>query len=228
MNYFVIGDIHGCLEKLKTLLTHWNPKTEQLVFIGDYIDRGPNSKGVLDIVQTLVIEHGAWALMGNHEELLLNFLEEPYREAGVYLSNGGADTFKSYGMDVLSKEPPATAKQFIDDNPITYDFINHLPSYKETPRFIFAHAGIDPFVTDWRTSGSSFRWIRDMFHHNKTQTDKTIVFGHTPTTYLNADESATVWTKDNKICIDTGCFFTGVLTAARLSNNDGVIEYISL
>ena len=102
--YFVIGDIHGHFDELVELLKSWDEAAEQLVFLGDYIDRGPDSSKVVALVKELVETKGAIALKGNHEDMLKEFLEDPIFNAEHYLLQGGYQTMLSYGYKGMDAE----------------------------------------------------------------------------------------------------------------------------
>lgn len=223
-HYFVIGDVHGCLDELNELLMHHNPKTEQLVFIGDYIDRGPDSFGVLKRVSDLVYNHGAWALRGNHEELFLN--ADTVVDEELYLQNGGDSTYRSFPIEY--DYWTSRHEQVNDAFPDVVTFIDSLPYFIETEHVIFAHAGIDPFDDYWQNSPKDCLWIRDFFHHSPTVDTRNVVFGHTPTQYLNQDESDDVWHKDNKLGIDGGCVFGGTLHGVKLTTKGDVTNIVSI
>lgn len=227
--YFVVGDIHGCLSKLKELLTYHNPKTEQLVFIGDYIDRGPDSKGVLDFVMEKQKE-GAWCLKGNHEQLLENAIDNLSNsnfsnvDYKLWIRNGGNTTVDSFDLKkwVTNEE---IYNELMKYNP----FLNSLPYYKETNNIIFVHAGVDLMAEDWRNELDDMLWIRDFFHYSPNNTGKTIVFGHTPTKYLNSDQSNEIWfSEDNKIGLDGGAVFGGLLHAVLLDKQGNTANLYSV
>ncbi len=128
---YAIGDIHGCLESLDQLLKKITPRPEdELVFVGDYIDRGPQSREVVD--RLLTLPHRCVFLMGNHERMLLDFLAG--EDEDIYLENGGRATLASYGGDP-------------DDIPAAHlAFFHNLRPMYETPDYLFVHAGIRPMV----------------------------------------------------------------------------------
>ena len=113
---FIIGDIHGCLDMLKRLMDKidWRPEKDMLIFLGDYIDRGPNSKGVVDyILELRGSSSHAECLMGNHEAMFLDYLSD--RETGLFLVNGGGQTILSY-----QKEMPEGQSFFLPPDHIAF------------------------------------------------------------------------------------------------------------
>lgn len=89
---FAIGDVHGELTLLKEMLTNWDVENEQLVFVGDLIDRGEDPAGVVKVAKQLVDTHNAIVLRGNHEQMLLDWLQDPEEKMNYYTSQGGLKT----------------------------------------------------------------------------------------------------------------------------------------
>ncbi|MDR1567269.1 MAG: serine/threonine protein phosphatase [Streptococcaceae bacterium] len=214
MKYFAVSDIHGKITAFNEVLKV-RPDDAQLVLLGDYVDRGEDSKAVLQTVKHLVEIQDAVALKGNHEQLFLQFLYFPNKHYMIYYANGGKETIESflyYGvLDELA--PSEVASKILAENAELIDFMLHLPLFFETKHHLFVHAGIDLTKDDWHdTAIHQFTWIREEFHNTYNQTGKTIVFGHTPTAYLHGDaKNHELWIKDNKIGIDGGIVFGGVL-----------------
>lgn len=203
---WIIGDIHGCLKELNALLCRI-PEDAPLIFLGDYIDRGPDSKGVVDRV--LKEKHRSVYLMGNHEEMLRNhFKSQQTRTGWLYEINGGRKTLESYGL-------PATAgpEKLPPDH---YDFFfKKLKLIYEGDDFIAVHAGLR--VTKGSDQSKQKKrdmlWIREewLFKQNQWK-GKYVYFGHTPTNYLIPGHDRPIIGK--KACaLDTGCVYGGSLTA---------------
>lgn len=220
-SFLVIGDIHGCFKEAKKLIDTLHTD-QQLILLGDYVDRGPDSKESLDYVKEKVAA-GAVALRGNHEDMFLNFMAQPNHNASLYLPQGGYQTFLSYGYKNM--EFDVLAKAFLKDYKEDYDFISNLPLYYETEQFIMVHAGVSPFVDDWHdTPAEDFMWIREWFHNSPNFTGKTVIFGHTPTSYLHPDKSHDIWFSPDrsKIGIDGGMVFGGKLHALAITEEEGI------
>lgn len=222
MNYFVVGDLHGCYDSFIALLEHWQPEKEQLILLGDLVDRGSKSLDVLLHAMHLKETHGAIVLGGNHEDLFLDWLDDPNDE-GFYYDLGGRETVDSFFETNLTfhNEPAQLTKRITEDFPNVVSFVRNLPSYYETTDYIFVHAGIDFNFIDWKNaSDNTFKWIRDRFIYGKNETGKTIIFGHTPTRMLNQDKSDAVWISPcgSKIGIDGGCVFGGKLHGISIQN----------
>ncbi|MEK4230534.1 metallophosphoesterase [Solibacillus sp. FSL H8-0538] len=209
---FAIGDIHGNFELLEKLLLKWNPCEEQLVFVGDYIDRGPQSLDVLRKVKELTETHAAVALLGNHEQMFLQWLKHPELEANSFFNVGGAATIQSFSIVDLPKHSTDTviAQMMKERHTDLLSFIENCPFYYSWEGFVFVHAGIDPYVEDFSLSSEEdFLWIRDEFTKFPHMAKETIVFGHTPTIYLNEEASSQIWISpcSKKIGIDGGSLY---------------------
>ncbi|MBI3002212.1 MAG: serine/threonine protein phosphatase [candidate division NC10 bacterium] len=189
---YVIGDIHGCLTPLLRLLDKVAPgAADELVFIGDYIDRGPQSREVVELVRGL--PGRITFLVGNHEKMLLDYLEGT--QQSLYLLNGGEETLRSYG------DPPVIPEAHLT-------FFKSLRPYYDTPDFLFVHAGIRPLVPLARQTLDDLVWIRHEFFQFIGRFEKPVIFGHTP--------MREVLMREDRIGIDTGCVYGGKLTCLRL------------
>lgn len=235
---FVVGDIHGELEKLKKLITQWNPDLQRLVFLGDYIDRGKDSCGVIQFVRKLHREYGAEAIGGNHEDLFLQWLDNPEdywfakwvqdesiindeEEAGMsesiaYYYNGGNRTIDSFHEKPCAyRYLPSRHAEYIKSNfAEEIEFLRSLPNYFEWNEFVCVHAGVNLAYADWKkTSHNEFRWIRKPFHFMRNDTDKIFIFGHELTKHLHKNDSHDIWISPcrTKIGIDGGAVFGGLL-----------------
>jgi serine/threonine protein phosphatase 1 len=183
-----VGDIHGCHELLVELLAKVKPRPEdQLIFLGDYVDRGPDARGVIEDLLALRQRHpGSVFLKGNHEAMFLEYLDGS--DQLPFLLNGGADTLKSYGAENEVRIPPEHV-----------DFLRELKLYHETDHFIFVHAGLKPGVPLDQQVERDLLWIRSEFLDSDYDWGKTLVFGHTP-------RSAPLMTP-HRIGLDTGAVY---------------------
>jgi len=197
MRQIVFTDIHGMFNLFKNLYDSLDiTNKDQLIFLGDYIDRGKQSKEVLDFMIGLKEKRvGDIFLLGNHEDMLLNNKE-------LWLYNGGLATIKSFGLDLNNIQ--------IEERYL--NFINSLEYYQETENYIFVHAGIQPYYGDWRKEKQWMLWAREEFYNSKVETKKIIIYGHTISKEVRID--------DNKIGIDTGGFYYKNLTCAILPYGD--------
>lgn len=228
---FVIGDVHGMVDQLKQMLQYWDPMTQQLIFLGDYIDRGPESLAVVQLVRELQTEHNAICLRGNHEELLLNYLKRPIIGWPLYERNGGVKTV----LNLLGRQdeqlgygsPTRHANNVKAKHPWLVEWLQTLPYFVEFGEFICVHAGIDLSQDNWRhTSLHNFVWIREEFHQGNNSSGKQIIFGHTPVMYLHQQQGAMhVWQHDGKWGIDGGAVYNGSLLALHINQEKVLNNY---
>ncbi len=209
---FVIGDIHGCHDSLLALLDKISPDSRQdrLIFLGDYIDRGPNSKKVIaEIIKLQGRFSHIITLMGNHERMFLNFLAG--RDQNFFLQFGGKETLMSYGL-----EPPfhADTSKHIPADHIT--FLNELLLYWEDENYIYVHAGLQPEIHLSQQSSEWLLWARGKFIQSEYDFGKPVIFGHT-----NLKKPLI---EKNKIGIDTGAVYGGRLSCLVLPD----IKFISV
>lgn len=213
MRTFVIGDIHGCANELERLYKTLPIKDEdRLVFIGDYIDRGPNSRGVVDWI--LNLKRPYVALKGNHEAEMLDCMsnEYPVTLFEWLLRWGGDKTLTSYGVQPYQSgdDEIEIARRFKAAIPQSHqDFFNALSLVHEDEHCLCVHAGLDPENPAAREE-DVLLWIREFFIESKVDFGKRVIFGHTP------QESGKAYVDPYKIGIDTGCYASGILTAVML------------
>jgi serine/threonine protein phosphatase 1 len=218
---YAFGDIHGCNNELCTLLEnlksqHGANEQDQFVFIGDYIDRGPHSKGVIDTLLDWKKSHPKTAfLRGNHEDMLLDFLGMGGSSGMVYLSNGGEEFFKSYGIEPhgpLSEVAKSLPKEHLS-------FLTSLELGVAIGEFLFVHAGVRPQETLEAQDPHDLMWIRGEFIPKEHNLGKTVVFGHTPfaDVFLHMPF---------KVGIDTGLVYGNLLSAVELV--DGTVFQVEL
>ncbi|KHL94735.1 metallophosphoesterase [Paenibacillus sp. IHB B 3415] len=238
MRTLVISDIHGCVEEFNLLLRRANyiPSEDQLILLGDYVDRGPDSRAVVEQVKRLAEEHGVIVLRGNHDQMACDALagEDDKRDTH-WITNGGFHTLLSYcgGRDSVLLRPDSGWKDYAEMKEYMrreyqehLDFLGTLPFYYETDTHLFVHAGIDPSLADWTSQREyDFIWIREPFYnHPVTSTAKTVVFGHTST--VDLQDGAGIWFSPHgdKIGIDGGCVYGEQLNCLEI-NEDGYRTY---
>ncbi|RKN70640.1 metallophosphoesterase family protein [Paenibacillus ginsengarvi] len=228
----VISDLHGCYAEFNELLdvACYDPECDKLILLGDYSDRGPQSREVIARVKALVEEHGVIALRGNHDQMFVDALLQ--HKDSSFLRNGGFHTIRSYcELDWdeydFDYDRYIEAKSFILDQYKPHiDFLQTLPLYYEDARHIYVHAGVDPsFGEKWKEQPErSFIWIRDAFYKHPVQAGKTVLFGHTPVMAMH--ESADIWFGGDKIGMDGGCCFGGQLNCLEIAEDGSYRSYV--
>jgi serine/threonine protein phosphatase 1 len=199
----VIGDIHGSFQSFSALLPQVLPRADTLVLLGDYIDRGPDSKNVVEKILQLKKEHPrVITLLGNHEFMFLNYLDG--LDDGTFLRVGGMQTLKSYGLE--PDRPPEVIKKSLPRKHL--DFFRSLPLFWENPHGIYVHAGLRPGLHLSRQTSDWCLWIRDEFIRSSYNFGKPVIFGHTV--------FDVPLVRKNKIGIDTGAVYGKSLTGLLL------------
>lgn len=216
---FAIGDIHGCLDLLEGLLSGIQVATARdetpplIIFLGDYVDRGPSSKGVIDRLLEVAQSGSARFLCGNHEEAMIRFLGDP-QGGPTWSSYGGRTTLMSYGVSPPTRsgddEAWALAQRELNERiPASHlKFLWGLEDFVEIGDYFFAHAGVRPDRALREQAPHDLRWIRGPFLTNDRPLEKMIVHGHTPSLEPHSDQA--------RIGVDTWAYKTGVLTALEL------------
>lgn len=223
---WAIGDIHGRLDLLKPLvgaivedMIVARPRQGLVIFLGDYVDRGEESRGVVEFLAGLDRDAGIeWRfLRGNHEETMLDFLRDP-TVGSRWCDYGGDATIRSYGLCVpdlkhraeawahlsadLKHKLTAAQRAFLEEQELSITVGD----------YFFAHAGARPGEALERQTAEDLLWIRRSFLESDVEFDKIVVHGHTPTAEVHADH--------RRIGIDTRAYESGVLTALRLEGRD--------
>jgi predicted MPP superfamily phosphohydrolase len=199
---YAVGDVHGCLDKLKSLIAacrqHAGDNEMILVFLGDYIDRGPESAGVVRYMLGLQADapQHVIALRGNHEAWAVAVLDG-LLPATPWLRNGGVTTLSSYGVGDVSELPNAHL-----------DWMRSLPLTYDDGRRLFVHAGVDPRKPLDAQADHDLVWIREPFLDDDRDYGRLIVHGHTPLETGKPD------LRPNRLNLDTAAVFGGPLTAA--------------
>jgi serine/threonine protein phosphatase 1 len=227
---YAVGDVHGCLvqlKALKALVAADNARKATadvtVLYVGDYVDRGADSKGVLDEIRRPVEGIGAMVhLKGNHEAMMVQFLRDPIR-ARDWLHNGGLETLASFGVD------GAMAKRGFDMDTTRdalsaalgaerEEWLHNLPLSTRIGDYFFCHAGVRPGIALEAQRENDLLWIREPFLNSRKDFGAMIIHGHTPGTEPEV--------RANRINLDTACFATGRLTAAVI-DGDAAVTFLA-
>jgi len=212
MALIAIGDIHGCPKSLDALLKRLDPSSDDhLLFVGDYIDRGPDSKAVIDQLLDLRQNVSCTFLRGNHEAMMIEYLDTG--AFSLWRMNGGVSTLQSYLGDDSEVDIPDAHTEFVRETKL----------YHETGDFFFVHAGLKPDFTIRKTledpDEEVLLWERGHLNASEVAWEKTVVCGHTP----RPDPID----REKLLLIDTGCVYhmkpgMGRLTAVYLPEREFV------
>jgi serine/threonine protein phosphatase 1 len=224
---YAVGDVHGRADLLAQLLaeidadlkSHPTPRAMH-VLLGDYVDRGPDSRGVLDLLIARSQRHEMTFLKGNHEALVEEFLRNP-QSLATWRHVGGIETLLSYGIrpsfNPDAGEQTALAQQLADALPSAHrQFFGSLKRSFSCGDFFFVHAGVRPGVALSQQADEDLFWIRDEFLDSRENFGKIIVHGHSPVKEVEFHS--------NRINIDTGAFATGRLSCLRIESDPAIFN----
>jgi serine/threonine protein phosphatase 1 len=225
---YAVGDIHGRADLLTSLLQELEGAAEAdrreggepiVIFLGDYVDRGPNASDVIDLLlQQRPRGFERRYLKGNHEQMMLDFIAAPLANR-AWLLQGGAETLSSYGvtppspLNATDEDWIAAAAALQAAIPAAHmAFIDALERYVALGDYAFVHAGIDAARSLEKQTDEDLLWARDAFIASKRRFSHRIVHGHTPVDRPFVD--------DRRIAVDTGAYASGTLTAARFEGEE--------
>jgi len=221
VRHYAIGDIHGRLDLYEALIAMIEAEIaaapsldHRIILLGDLVDRGPNSAGVVERTRAWQHSRNVRVLAGNHEEMFLAAFEKP-EALRHFLKHGGRETMLSYGMssrqlstlsleDLFDRLPQLVPQS-------TRDYIAGFETMIRAGDYVFVHAGIDPARPLGEQKRSDLLWIRERFLSHEGPLEKVVVHGHTIFDH--------VMDCGNRIGIDTGAFRSGVLTALVLEGD---------
>ena len=217
MIHYAIGDIHGRDDLLETMhqrITwhrdqHYPGQPATLVYVGDYIDRGPDSLAVIDRVMAGLAGFGTVALRGNHEDFLLRCLEtDEEQDWAIWFANGGENSLTSFGLN--SRLGGYRAQELAEAlGEARIGWLRELKLYHLIDGYLFVHAGIAPGVALAEQDPQDLMWIRYRFLDSNADHGFRVVHGHTP---MDAPE-----VRHNRIGIDTGAIVNGILTTVVIA-----------
>ncbi|MEN8686501.1 MAG: metallophosphoesterase family protein [Desulfuromonadales bacterium] len=195
--WLAVGDIHGCLAQLTELMERVKPTSaDRVVFLGDYVDRGPDSAGVIDyLIEFAAIFPKTVFLRGNHEQMFLDYLDG--QDSAMFLINGGRKTLDSY-RDRRMWPIPTSHRRFFESLEHSFESEHH----------IFVHAGLRPGIPLAEQADFDMLWIRHEFLESDFDWGKAIVYGHTP--------RQEPLLGDHRIGVDTGCVYGRQLTCCEV------------
>jgi len=220
---YCIGDVHGRVDLLSDLHemirhdAHTFAGRRTVVYLGDLIDRGMRSREVIDLLLDEPLDgFERIHLKGNHEQTLLDFIEYP-EQAAAWLAWGGRETAISYGVPLAPGlqriDPEAVRDALMMGLPDRHiEFYRGMTSYHESGGYLFVHAGIRPGVPLQAQSDSDLMWIRQEFLESEEDHGYVVVHGHSITEQVDV--------RPNRIGIDTGAFYSGVLTCLVLEGRE--------
>jgi serine/threonine protein phosphatase 1 len=214
---YAIGDIHGCYEQLRNLerkivLDGEGIAGEKwLIYLGDYIDRGPASANVIDhLMAPAPAGFKRMCIAGNHEDVIVNFIDSDCRDNG-WLSFGGVETLASYGLYGETSNAKRLAQKIASYIPGEHiEFLRSLPEMISVPGYCFVHAGIDPGIAESEQSSKTLLWSRpNDFAWENAKTASVVVHGHTPVPEVEITPC--------RVNVDTGAYSSGNLSAIKIS-----------
>lgn len=226
LRIYAIGDTHGHLnlmEKLYAKIT-WDLATHpvgdhRIIFLGDYIDRGPDSAGCVEyLINLMAVSDKLICLKGNHEDKLQNFLADPIKLADSFFTYGGLDCAASYGVDMAGfarseKEVLQVCTELKQKIPARHTkFYTELLTTVSFGDYMFTHAGVRPGIALDQQSEHDLIWIRAEFIPYQGLYEKVIVHGHTPAYPMEL--------LPNRVNVDTHAYETGVLSCLVLDGTE--------
>ena len=228
---YVVGDIHGCIELLKKIqqkiivISKNTTGTKLIIYLGDYIDRGPEIK---ETIQTLLdfqpIDFQRKFLLGNHEQMMLDFIKGGPDSLYLWILNGGDKTLNSYGVKAITffegiiKNDKTIRGQLIKKIPKDHlQFFNNLSLSYQYNDYFFVHAGIDPDIALNKQDKQVMIWTRGITYPKDFE--KVIVHGHTPQFEIED--------LPNRINLDTGAFYSGILSCLLIDSKNGKRQFFN-
>jgi len=225
LRVYAIGDVHGCLDELKALLGKIDDHEEanksdhhKLIFLGDYVDRGPANRAVIDFLINLSRSNRDCVfLKGNHDQRFEDFCKSPNRFGDEFMRWGGGPTLRDYEVVPHPGESYASLGERLNAKmPDAHmAFLQSLQYSHSEGDYFFCHAGVRPGVKLEAQAHKDLIWIRNDFIYETDLYEKIIVHGHTM--------CDTPEVMSNRINIDTGCYHSGRLTALMLEKNEQVL-----
>jgi serine/threonine protein phosphatase 1 len=234
LDTFAIGDVHGRADLLNALIGAIRlralPSRYRIIFLGDIIDRGPDSRAAVNLVEVeLKREPQSVLIRGNHEEMMLRLFDMGHEKSAGWHYNGGLETVRSYGfentdyldVDGYHRFKPELAEKFANEYPSHLELLRASVPYVETSRFVLVHAGIVPHIPLQEQDPYAMRWKSGPIMEYSGNLEKIVVHGHVIT------DSRMPEVLPHRVAIDTGAYATGRLTAVRLSAHSSGLTFLS-
>ena len=217
---YAVGDIHGRADLLSEIIVRIDDDIRRRpiahtveVYLGDYVDRGPDSRTVLDLLSVRLVANRAVCLRGNHEAVMEGFLQDP-AILQHWLPLGGMQTLASYGIELHDENETAfdLHRRFVDAFPRAHELVMQcMRDQFSCGDFLFVHAGIRPDIPIEHQDVNDLIWIRNEFLDSTRDHERFIVHGHTPVPHPDI--------RHNRINIDTGAWRTGTLTCIAIEGS---------
>jgi len=228
----IISDIHGCIDEFNELLENvrFNRNSDQLILLGDYVDRGPASREVVERAMELVKQDNAVALRGNHDQRLVDLvLGDDEAVKAKFRMHGGLQTLQSYieftGSELTDEVIQQARERIAQDYGHHIEFLSRLPLYYEDDAHIYVHAGLNPRYPNWKEQPDhDFMYIKSDFYLHPTHVDKKVIFGHSRAEEIH--QKSDVWFAVDKIGIDGGCAYGQQLNALIVENGSYLTERV--
>ena len=226
---YAVGDVHGRVDLLNALLDdiredmvfHDDGRTARLVLLGDYIDRGDSSRQVLECIRDLSCESFSCdCLMGNHEAAMVDFLEDP-TQGEAWMKMGGSQTLASFGVQVpvrpLTQDDLSRIRDDFNEavSPLL-PFVGAMPLIATSGDVVFCHAGVNPARDLNAQTTRALLWGHPDALRDEPLPGKLVVHGHY--------DDPEIVSRPGRICLDTGAYYSGVLTAVRLDDDEHVMR----
>ena len=217
--FYAVGDIHGCLTEMGSLLAKVDAEDPEatIVFLGDYIDRGTKSAQVLTYLYDLQTQNpdGIICIMGNHERMMLEFIDDPIGRSARWLVNGGIQTLQSFGIKPGKSKPDAEeamelADQLEEALPTGMQgWLRNLPMQWSSGNVHCVHAAMDPAASPKNQKERHLLWGHRDFMTTPREDGECVIFGHIIVSKPDV--------RDGRIAIDTGAYNTARLTAVHVN-----------
>lgn len=229
MNLMIISDIHGMYKQFEEILQHWDQES-LLVILGDMIDRGEYSYEVVQRVMSLQEQFPdkVVVLKGNHEDMLMYYIDGKMKDPTPFLVNGGIEMLRSFIKDINEDAIERNAEILKTQFSTEMEFLRNARHYFKYGNLLITHAGFDSKLSHWQeTTSHDFLWIREHYR-NENKTGLLSIFGHTPTRNMHENDDIWISPCQNYIGIDGACAYGGQLNALLISEQGEIINTYSV